>query len=160
MSGLSPGYVIQLLNQGKSQTEIANAHGVSRQYVHKLAKQGGLESISTQVTENLPWEIGPDYYPNTIYQALRLYRSWRIDPAGLSKSSMTKMRAFLRKIVAFNQVVDFDPNYPAVPGFTNTPGFAYLPRTEEDKDLIIKWKPGVKLTSQGRTLWTRPSEIP
>lgn len=157
---LSSDAVINLMAQGYKQSEIAEEYGVSRQYVHKLAKLGGHEPVSTPVTESFPWEVDQEYFDNTIYQALRLVGHWRMDPDGISVHSMKKIKAFLRKLDTFNQVVDYSPDYPAIPGFTNTPGFAYLPRTPEDGNYMMKQRDGVKLTKLGQKLWLMPEVLP
>lgn len=149
-----------MMNKGFRQTDIAREHGVSRQYVNKLAKQGGYESISTEVGENFPWEITPEMYTNTVYHALRLYGHWRVDPEAIEGSSRAKVRALLRKLELFNQVIDYDPDYPAMPGLTNTPGFAYLPRQGSDEDFVMRIKPGVRVTPLGDRIWRMPDTWP
>lgn len=120
-TGLTPAYVVYLMNQGRRQTDIAEEFGVSRQYVNKLAKRGGHEPVVTLVTENFPWPINESMYPNTLYQSLRLLGHYQLDPNGLTGSSRVKLRGFLRKIKLFNQVVDYDPSYPAIPGANQYP---------------------------------------
>lgn len=145
--------------KGYSQSEIAREFGVSRQYVHKLAKDSGYEPVSTRVTELFPWEVDPEFYGNTIYQAMRLLGSYRLNQRGLSKSSLAKVRGFARKLARFNQVVDYDPAYPAVPGLSNTPGFAYVPRQPGDGDLIVRVRPGVVLSGEARRIWIIPEGL-
>lgn len=59
----------------------------------------------------------------------------------------------------YRQVIDYNPAYPAIPGVVNTPGFAYVPRTESDEDFIIKIRPGVRITTIGDRIWRLP-EMP
>lgn len=151
---------MELLEEGYRQSEIAKDYGVSRQYVHRLAKQGGHQALVTKVSQNFPWEITDEMYENTIYQALRLLGHYQLDPDKLKGTSRDKLKAFLRKLTLFNQVVDYDPDYPAVPGLSNTPGFAYVPRTESDKNYAVKIKPGVRITNTGERLWTIPEVWP
>lgn len=159
-SGLTPATVIYLMNTGRRQTDIAREYGVSRQYVNKLAKEGGHEPLTTVVTDHFPWPITEEMYPNTLYQAMRLFGHYQLDPEGLTGSSLDKLRGFVRKLTIFNQVVDYDPRYPAIRGISNTPGFAYLPRREEDKDYVMRLKPETKLTTIGEKIWRLPEVSP
>lgn len=149
-----------LLDEGMTQTEIARAAGVSRQRIHQIIKEAGYESLITEVTENLPWEVERQFLTNTIYKAMRLHGHWMLDNDALTKGSLGKLRAFHRKLVAFNQVIDYDPAYQAIPGISNTPGFAYLPRRPEDGNYIIRLRHGVKLTPVGEKIWQLPKELP
>lgn len=150
-----------LVDSGMRQVEVAEKFGVSRQYVNTLLRKAGVESPVTKVTENLPWEVSDAHYLNTIYQAVRLYGHFQV--AGidsLNGSSIAKVRALLRKLTVFNQVVDYDPRYPELPGISNTPGFAYVPRTPQDEDFIVKIRPGVEITPIGDRIWRLPTEMP
>lgn len=156
-SGLSPELVQTLLNEGMTQSEIAREFGVSRQYVNKLLKDTGRESPITVVSENLPWEVSPEYYDSVIYANLRIAAHYNLtNGEDLVNSSLVKVRALTRKLLGFRMVVDYDPSYPAIPGVTATPGFAYLPRAEADEDYMIKIRPGVRLTETGKKIWRIP----
>lgn len=157
---LTPEIAITLINQGLTQAEIARLFGVTRQYVNILAKRGGREPITPRVTANLPWEVDPAYYSNTLYGALRLLGSYQLDPTSIRGSSIGKLNAFLRKIELFSQVLDYDPEYPAIPGYSNTPGFAFKPREETDEDFVVKIRPGATITPLGDKLWRMPKEWP
>lgn len=157
---LTPELTITLLDQGLSQAEIARLFGVTRQYVNQLAKRGGRTPIAPQVTANLPWNVDPAYQSNSLYGGLRLLGSYQLDPKSIRGSSIGKLHAFLRKIELFNQVLDYDPEYPAIRGYSNTPGFALRPREETDEDFVIKIRPGVTLTPIGKKIWRMPEEWP
>lgn len=148
------------MRQGVPQADIARQYGVTRQYVHKFAKQGGHDALVTKVTENFPWKITDKMYSNTVYQHLRLLGHFQLDPTALSESSKAKVTSFLRKLTTFNRVVDYDPSYPAIPGISNTPGFAYRPRHPRDEDYVIKIRPGVRLTNIGKEIWRLPEKWP
>lgn len=157
MSGLSPELVIQLMDEGMTQSAIAREYGVTRQYINILAKRGGHEPVVPIITENMPWSVPAEYYDNTIYQALRL--AAHANYAGLDAlrgTSQDKLARFVRKLSLFNQVIDFDPSYPAIPGHSNTPGFAFVPRTPADGDYMIKIRPGVRITPTGKKIWKMP----
>lgn len=159
-SGLTPELVMQLMDDGQKQVEIAREFGVSRQYVSKLAREAGFENKYKIVGENLPWDVKPDYLDNTIYKNLRRHGAYMAHGEKLPKNDMDKLIALYRKLTIFNQVVDYDPAYPALTGLSNTPGFTYLPRTEADEDFVIKVRPGINLTRIGDRIWRMPAEIP
>lgn len=160
-SGLSPELVMRLMEDGQTQAAIARDFGVTRQYVSLLAKRGGFVNKFRVVSENLPWLVDSGFTENTIYKNLRRHAIARANGLdSLGKADRSHVLAFHKKLAVFNSVVDYDPSYPAVPGFTNTPGFAYVPREEGDEDFVIKLRPGLKLTSEGRKLWRLPAEVP
>ena len=160
MSIIDPATVRYCLAQGMTQTELAREYGVTRQYIHKLAKQAGHEPLRTIVTENFPWPIKPNFYENHLYAALRAIGTFNLDPTAVRETTLRGVRSVLRKLQNFNTVIDYDPGYPAVPGLVNTPGFAYVPRTESDEGFIVKIKPETRITPIGRKLWRMPEGVP
>ncbi|MDK4207004.1 helix-turn-helix domain-containing protein [Corynebacterium pseudodiphtheriticum] len=159
MSIIDPATVRYCLAQGMTQTELAREYGVTRQYIHKLAKQAGHEPLRTIVTENFPWPVKPEFYNNHLYITLRAIGTFNLDPTAVRETTLRGVRSVLRKIQNFNTVIDCDPGYPAVPGLVNTPGFAYVPRTESDENFIVKIKPETRITPIGRKLWRMPEGV-
>lgn len=157
---ITPAYVVSMINKGHSQADIAREFGVTPGYINKLAKQGGYKPLTPQITANLPWDIHPAYNTNSVYHSLRLLAHHNMRPGTLKGSSTKKLLAFLRKLEQFDQVIDYDPDYPAVPGLTNTPGFAYVPRKPRDGDYAIRIREGMKLTPLGRKMWKMPKTWP
>lgn len=158
-SGLTPETVIALITSGVSQTSIGETYGVSRQYVNKLAKQAGHVSTMTVINQNLPWKVPGDYQDNTIYQGIRLIAHYNLEGERSFEgrpTNLRKLKAIIKKLHVYRQVVDFDPSYPAIPGVVNGPGFAFMPRTPEDEDYAIKIRPGTKITRLGESLWRLP----
>lgn len=159
MSGLTHDIVMSMIKEGYKQTEIAKEYGVSRQYVSKLAKQSGYISSMTIINDNLPWEVDSEYQKNTLYQALRLIAHYNLEGEDAfihSETSRRKAQVLTKKLIVFRQVIDYNPAYPAIPGVVNTPGFAYIPRTESDEDFIIKIRPDVRITTIGDRIWRLP----
>ena len=162
MSGLTHDIVMSMIQEGYRQSEIAEAYGVSRQYVSKLAKQSGYVSSMTIINDNLPWKVDPDFQKNSLYQAIRLVAHYNLDGEEAfrkTKTSRRKAQLLVQRLVVYRQVIDYNPAYPAIPGVVNTPGFAYVPRTESDEDFIIKIRPDVRITTIGDRIWRLP-EIP
>ena len=158
-SGLTPDLVIQLIDTGMTQTEIGREYGVSRQYVSKLAKDGGYRNPIRTMTENLPWDVDQDFMDNAIYKNVRRH-GILMATGSLSDADLKQVRSLYKKLIAFNAVVDYDPDYPPVVGFSNTNGFAFLPRTENDEDFVIKVKPETKITNVGDRIWRLPNPLP
>ncbi|WP_123960270.1 hypothetical protein [Corynebacterium pseudopelargi] len=162
MPALTKEIVAELLAKGMSQTAIAKEYDVSRQYVHILAKSAGYKPFSSRlVRDNLPWEdISSEHDDNIVFQAMRLHA--RVCLGGREQirgKSRDKVNAMYRKLLRFNQVIDYDPSYPPMPGLSGTGGFAYVPRQESDEDYMIRIKPGVRLTEEGKKIWKMPKEL-
>lgn len=156
---LTSELVLWLMGKGYKQSEIAVEYGVSRQYVHKLAKNGGYTPPITTITENLPWEVDGECFRNTIYISMRAYgHSVLTGRDSLEKDTVRRADTLVRRLQVFNQVIDYDPEYPPVPGLTNVNGFTYLPRTEADENFLMKIRPGVKITPLGEKLWRLPEQ--
>lgn len=155
---LSPDLVMYLLDNGYRQVDIAREYKVSRQYIHKLAKEGGYISPIATVQDNMPWDVDPELSRNSTFVALRLVGHERVAPGKLIDESRARANGLLKRLRQFNVVVDYDPDYPPIIGLTNTPGFAYVPREESDEDFIIKIKPGVRITPLGDKIWRMPPE--
>lgn len=149
-----------MLENGFTQADIARLFGVTRQYVNQLAKRGGRLPLGPTVTANLPWEVDKAYRSNSLYGALRLLGNYNLDPNSLRGSSIGKLHAFLRKATLYDLVLDYNPDYPAVPGYSNTRGFAWCRRKSEDEDFVVKVRSGVVITPIGNKIWRIPKEWP
>ena len=160
MSIIDPATVRYCLAQGMTQTELAREYGVTRQYIHKLAKQAGHEPLRTIVTENFPWPIQPDFTKNNLYQAWRVVGLWNMDTKSVSISTRKKGVGGLPQGYHFGSVIGYDPGDPAIPGLITTPGFAYVPRAESDENFIVKIKQETRITPIGRKLWRMPEGVP
>ena len=158
MSGLTPSLVIYLMKSGQRQTDIAQSYSVSRQYVNKLAKQGGHISPITTVKENMPWEVDPELRRNSTIASFRLVGHAAVAPDNLSEESRERANSLIRRLKEFNVVVDYDPAYPPIIGLTSLPGAKYLPRPEDDEDFIMKIRPGVRITPLGSRIWRLPKQ--
>ncbi|GGG67724.1 hypothetical protein [Corynebacterium pelargi] len=162
MPALTKEIVAELLAKGMNQTAIAKEYDVTRQYVHILAKRAGYQPFNSRlVRDNLPWEdISSEHDDNVVFQAMRLHARVRVGGREqIRGKSRDKVNAMFRKLIRFNQVIDYDPSYPPMPGLSGTGGFAYVPRQESDEDYMIRIKPGVRLTEEGKKIWKMPKEL-
>ncbi|AKK10420.1 helix-turn-helix domain-containing protein [Corynebacterium uterequi] len=161
-SGLTADIAIQLLESGESQAAIAREFGVTQQYVSKILKGAGYVYVTPSkfVAENMPWDVPTEWRNATIHNSIRLMAFWNMDHELIKGEAVGKLSRFLNKLIVFNQVVDFNLNYPPIKGLNSKPGFAYVPRTPEDEGMAIKIRPGIRLTAEGRKLWAMPKELP
>ncbi|OIR43185.1 hypothetical protein [Corynebacterium sp. NML120713] len=155
---LDSGLVIALMEEGMSQAEIGRMYGVSRQYVNKLARQGGYVSRVNLLKEAMPWEVDKEFSRNASLIGFRLAGHVALDPDNIAEEGRERAESFLNRLRTFNVVLDYNPEYPPIMGLTSTPGFAYLPRTEEDEDFMMKIRPGVKVTPLGNRIWRLPEK--
>ncbi|PME08077.1 hypothetical protein AY498_08705 [Corynebacterium ulcerans] len=160
---ITPERVMQLLGEGMTQSQIAREYGVTRQYIFTLAKRGRHEAREMEyIKDDIPWpKVKDKHRDNTIYKTLRIHaRYMERGQEGVRGSSYVKLLGMYRKLVRFNQVIDYDESYPPVKGLSNTGGFMYVPRSPEDGNLIIKMKPGVRITKRGAHIWQLPKKFP
>lgn len=147
------------MDQGYRQTDIAKEYGVSRQYINKLAKNGGYISPITTVSQNMPWEVESQFSKNSVYIGLRAFGHIQVaGRSSLEPDSLRRADTLTRRLAIFQQVIDYDAGYPPIPGLTNCNGFAYLPRVAEDEDFIFRVRPGVKITPLGEKIWRLPNK--
>lgn len=156
---LSPELVIYMMENGYRQVEIAREYNVSRQYIHQLAKQAGYTSPITTVQENLPWDVDPALTKNATFVAFRLIGHEMVAPGKLTNESRERANGLMKRLRQFDVVIDYDPSYPPIMGLTNTPGFAYLPRTASDENFLMKIKPETRVTPLGEKIWRMPTEL-
>lgn len=143
-SGLTSEKVLALIRDGMRQVDIARTYGVSRQYVSKLAKRGGYDSIIAQVSENMPWVVSPRFFDQTIYKYLRLHANFMLQGAHkMPPSSRQKLLSFHRKLHSNNWVVDY----------SETTGFLYSPKAPGTWDLIVAQRPGLRMSTTGTKIW-------
>lgn len=155
-SGLTPAVVLFHMGQGMRQVEIAEAYGVSRQYINNLAKKGGYLSPITTVTENMPWEVASESYRHPAYMAMRLVGHFAVAQSNLEAESIERALGFIKRLRTYDAVVDYNPSYSGIIGVTTFPGFSFLPRVEADEDFIMKIRPGVRITPLGDKIWRMP----
>ncbi|AUV62029.1 hypothetical protein KIV63_gp15 [Mycobacterium phage SWU2] len=77
---------------------------------------------------------------------------------GMDKVRLGRLRSFYKKLQ--DQVLEFDPAIPPIPGVSNKGGWRYVPRTADDGDLLIRVNDYTDLTEQGRMIWRLPPVSP
>lgn len=160
--GISTEVVAALLNQGFTQSEIADLLHTTRQVINYHAKKIGWKDPSKQVTELLPWQdLTPNERKATPYVMLHNHVEYMIfGTKTMSDNSISRLRSWYKtRIQEYDVVVEYDPNIPPSPN-QKFGGWRYVPRTAEDGDLIIRRNKYTKLSETQEALFKLPTELP
>lgn len=154
---LSLAIVEALKNKGLTQSEIARQYGVTRQYVSWIKKRyGGRLTPTEQVLAHFPWQVNATQLQGVPYRRLRDHGEFMATGGvGMSHEKLRRLKAFYKRLKDENVVVEFDPNIPPSEGIKHG-GFAFRPRTPDDKDLLIRVNEFTNLTPQGEIIWRFP----
>lgn len=76
----------------------------------------------------------------------------------MDESKLARLRGFYRRLR--DQVIEYDPKIPPIPGVSSQGGWAYRPRRKSDEDLLIRVNEYTDLTEQGRVIWRFPPAEP
>ncbi len=102
-------------------------------------RRKGLDRRNTRADELLPWKVNPEH--RHLYPALMLRLEGRLrDGRPIDPVKMRRLESWKQSLAEDNLVVHYDPE--------TEEGFFYIPREEQDTDLIRK--PKVKTGNQAR----------
>jgi hypothetical protein len=158
--GLSLAIIEDLKGKGFTQSEIARKYGVTRQYV-SLIKQyyGGSLTPREQVLKHFPFQVPTLMGQTSPYRRLREHGEYMATGGvGMDKVTLGRLRGFYRKLR--DQVLEFDPNIPPIPGVSSQGGWAYRKRLSGDDDLLIRVNEYTDLTEIGKMIWRFPPVEP
>lgn len=149
-----------LRRKGYSQVQIADMFGVSRQAITwQKRTYGGFLTPRQQVNEHWPWKTTNEHNKAKPYQHLRNHGEYiATGGEGMSVDKKARLIGWWAKLRDENVVVEFDPEFPPIPGTSPAGGFKYVPRLETDGDLIIRVNEHTHLTDEGKLLWSWPPE--
>ena len=155
---LSVAVIEELKNKGLNQSEIAAMYGVTRQAISwHLKTYGSAPSTRQIVNEAWPWNTGHGHDKASPYRRRRGHGEFmRTGGKGMSDDKLKRLRTWWKKMREKDLVVEFDPTLPPIKGVAPHGGFAYLPRTVEDGDLLIRVNEYTTLTEDGEMLWCWP----
>ncbi|AEJ92363.1 transcriptional repressor [Mycobacterium phage DroogsArmy] len=153
---LSLAIVEDLKGKGFSQSEIARKYGVTRQYISWIKHYyGGRLTPREVVMQHFPFQVPTEMGQTSPYRRLRDHGEYMATGGvGMDKVTLGRLRGFYKKLQ--DQVLEFDPNIPPIPGVSNKGGWRYVPRTADDGDLLIRVNDYTDLTEQGRMIWRFP----
>ncbi|GAT16647.1 helix-turn-helix domain-containing protein [Mycolicibacterium thermoresistibile] len=158
---LTPAIVEDLKGKGYSQSEIARRYGVTRQYISwiKYNYDGRLTPTEQLLQQHFPFQVPTEMGQTSPYRRLRDHgryvATWGV---GMDNGTLGRLRGFYRKLQ--DQVLEFDPNIPPIPGVSSKGGWRYVPRTADDGDLMIRVNDYTELTDEGRRVWRLPAVMP
>lgn len=159
---ISIGIIEELKRQGLNQSQIAELFDVTRQAVsyHKVVYNGTL-TPREEVKKHFPWKISSKIQQQSPCRRLRDHAEYMATGGkGMSKFKLERLRAFYKKLIEEDVVVEYNPLLPPIPGVANLGGFAFRPRIKRDGDLIIRKNPWTTLTPEGRMIWRMPPTLP
>ncbi|ASZ75505.1 transcriptional repressor [Mycobacterium phage Kimona] len=158
--GLTLSIIEDLKSKGYTQSEIARKYDVSRQYVSWIKHYyGGRMTPREQMMEHFPFQVPTKMGQTSPYRRLRDHGEYMATGGvGMDKVALGRLRGFYNKLR--DQVLEFDPNIPPIPGVSSQGGWRYVPRTPEDGDLLIRVNEYTDLTDKGRMIWRFPPVEP
>ena len=156
------GDIEAMKRKGFNQSEIAEAHGVSRQAVSwHVRNYGGSKTLRQIVDEQWPWKTTHRHSRSKLYQNLRNHGEYiATGGKGMNEEKLSRLRGFYKKLRDNNIVVEFDPNLPPERGVSSVGGFAFRERLPSDGDLLIRINKHTNITEEGMDLWSFPEVEP
>lgn len=157
---LSLSIVEALRNKGLNQSQIAELHGVTRQYVSWIKNYyGGRRTPREIVLDHFPFQVSAEQQQASPCRNLRNHAEYvATGGIGMSDDKMRRLESFWDKLRNEGLVVEYDPSIPPVKGVSNKGGWAFRHREARDEDLLIRVNEFTDLTEKGRTIWRLPPE--
>ena len=157
---LSLAVVEDLMSKGWTQSDIAREYDVTRQYVSWIRHYyGGRLSPREQMLQHFPFQVPARMGQTSPFRRLRDHGEYMATGGvGMSEETLGRLRGFYERLR--NQVLEFDPNIPPIPGVSSQGGWRYVPRTAEDGDLLIRVNEYTDLTEKGKMIWRFPPVEP
>lgn len=155
---LSLATIEDLKGKGWSQSRIAEAYGVTRQYISWIKHTyGGRLTPKEIMLQNFPWKVPAEMCQASPYRRMRDHAEYLATGGeGMAETKLKRLRSFYRKLADENVVVEFDPNIPPEPGTASRGGFAYRKKEPRDGDLMIRANEYTNITEEGRMIWRIP----
>lgn len=149
-SGLTGALIDEYLRLGRTQKEIAELHGVSKQYVSQLhARQGRLFTAQQKVRDLWPWDDVPE---SMIRKYLRLHLRYMVaGPSELNDIDVSRLRTLYRRMET--RVVVFDRG-------VKPENLYYAPRTAQDENFVIRIGGETKIPDRELDYWRLPPQTP
>lgn len=153
---LTPELAAALHDAGQRPIDIATEFYCSPQNVNYLLRKAGVASVRETISNNMPWQVNIDFRTNLLCKSLRCHARYMVlGPEKTHPDYRKRAEVFQRKLATYDVVVDYNPEYPPMPGQGNTPGFKYVSRTDDDEDFVIK-RSNAHITPIGNKIWRLP----
>ncbi|PPJ08748.1 hypothetical protein C5E51_16410 [Nocardia nova] len=155
---ISIGEIEAYKNKGWSQSDIARAYGVTRQYISWIKhRYNGTLSPREQIMQHWMITVPHRMTQASPYQRLRDHGEYRATGGeGMTDNQLNRLRGFYSKLRNNNTIVEFDPELPPEHGVSTSGGWAYRPRSEEDGQLLLRENAHTSFTDAARSIWSFP----
>lgn len=163
--GLTP-HVVRELRQwyGWSYERIGTGAGKTKQAAWWVDNHYNPPTLRQMANEKWPFDTKNVHADAYIHTMLRKHLETMIDsgdgitpPEDLDPELAVRLKAWYRKLLTDNVVVEFDPDLPTSPDAVKG-GWAYRPRLRRDDNLIIRVnKHTRKIEQEDKWLWKIPS---
>lgn len=161
---LTVSEIDRLKGLGYTQSEIAEMHGVTRQYVSWIKHTyGGRLTPREIILEHFPFQVPVDMGHTAPYRRLRDHGEFvATGGVGMTEDKLRRLRNWYRKLRENNWVVEFDPELPPEPGVSAYGGWAYREATPDElkKRLLIRVNEYTHITEKGKRIWRFPRSEP
>lgn len=162
---IAPADVAAMKRRGMKPSAIAKELGVSRQWIYKILETLNDESLLTPreyvLRKHFPWKISEQFSHAAPVLLIRDHGEYMATGGkGMPERKLKALRGFYRRLRESNTVVVFDPSIPPIIDVSAPGGFDYVPRTEEDGDLLIRVNEYTNLTDEGKRIWRFPKREP
>ncbi|GCD99850.1 hypothetical protein [Embleya hyalina] len=136
----SDAELVKLHTMGKSDLEIAERYGVSKQAVNKRLLNAGIhrrdEILDVNDILRTMWDIksnptGTTHHSRYKAQRVKLWLRMRIGDKRLSAAQLVEARKWESRMRASGEVLGYDPE--------TEEGWYYRPRTSADGKLVVAW---------------------
>lgn len=161
-TGIETEHVVELLEDGHTQSEVARMLGTTKQTVNYHKEKAGWRSPFEVATENLPWDdLEGQAVKATPYA--RILNHLEFEATGgehMPPSKLRRLRQWYEgRLLRFNVVVEYRPDIPPTPG--QQYGFwRYVPREDRDGDLIIRENEFTQLNDAQKEWFRMPDRLP
>ena len=126
-----PDEIRRMLERGKTQQQIADEYGTTKQAVSYHVRGRNLRPAPPRYDAYVPWQLRPEHRNSHTIHMLRAYAR-RTNGLELNPVEAKRLEGFIRRLEKLDAVVDYAPDdYEA--------GFALVPRRHGvDKGLIYE----------------------
>lgn len=162
-SGLTPAMIEALKNRGYNQNQIAEMYGISRQRVSQIKQKWAnyYKSPRERAKEIFPFDVPRDpFQKSAADKRLRDHAEYALTGGkGMNKEKLQRLRWFYNRLRRENVILVFDPAIPPSRE-VSTGGYAYVPRTRDDDDYIVRFNEDCDLSEEEKMLWRFPPVLP
>src|SRR5690606_6809852 len=112
------------------------------------------QSPRERAKEIFPFDVPRDpFQRSAVDKRLRDHAEYAITGGtGMNKEKLQRLRWFYNRLRRENRIVVFDPDIPPSEE-VSTGGYAYVPRTPDDDDYIVRFNEDCELSEEDKLMW-------